>query len=348
MSQKVVAEIINKALADGSFRRRLSSDPNAVLAGYELTQDEVEAIRLSLEAGASAAPASDLDPRISRARLPLDALSHLFAPAGPESTGAMPEPIPHPGEGPHPIGAMPEPIPHPAQGPEGVGSLPVPIPHEAQGPQHVGAMPEPIPHPGEGPHPIGAMPEPIPHPGEGPHPIGAMPEPIPHPAQGPEGVGSLPIPIPHEAHGPGVTGAMPEPIPHPAQGHEEVGSLPGPLPHPAQGAADLPAHAGGSEVASSPVPQPVPHEAQPVGGSVDLPAGQADATPIPRPEAGLHGPGGDGAQVTSSAVPQPVPQPSGSSAVAATDGDAPPGGGESGPTPTPPAEDPFPDEPVQA
>ena len=51
MSQKVVAEIINKALADGGFRRRLSSDPNAVLAGYDLTQDEVEAIRQSLEAG---------------------------------------------------------------------------------------------------------------------------------------------------------------------------------------------------------------------------------------------------------------------------------------------------------
>ena len=428
MSQKVVAEIINKALADGSLRRRLSSDPNAVLAGYDLTQDEVEAIRLSLDAGASAAPASDLDPRISGARLPPDALSHLFAPAGHESTGAIPEPIPHPGEGPHPIGAIPEPIPRPGEGPHPIGNMAEPVANpvyaemkamldqvnqeradhraglhgrhgtEEQGaeaaipgkarevsegregaesqfgaaiiagtgsvvagsalassaaqgpaPEHVAGVhcgvetagiPGAFPHSAVGQNEAGTIAGPILCPGEGSQATSAMPEPIPHPAQGPEGVGSLPIPIPHEAQSPQGVGAMPEPIPHPVHGPDTTGAMPEPIPHVA--------NSGATEVGSSPVPQPLPHEARPAGGAVDSPLGHADAIPIRRPEAGLHGPGGDAGQVASSAVPQPVPQPAETGAVAATDDDAPAGEGDRRPTPPPPAEDPFQDEPVQA
>ncbi len=293
MSQKAVLEIVNKALADRGFRKRLFSDPNAALAGYNLTQAEVESIRQSLEAGKGAGPAGDLDPRISRARLPLDALANLFTSARDGLEGPSPE----------------------ASRPDGdVSSLPIPIPHEAQGPHATGAIPEPIPHPVEGPRATGVIPEPIPHPGDGPHATGAIPEPIPHPVEGPR-----------------ATGVIPEPIPYVA-------------------------HAGAAGVSSSSVPQPVPHEAQTGGAAVDSPAGQADAIPInipyPRPEAGLHGPGGDAGHVASSPVPQPVPEPadSGTSEEGSTQGDAPPGGSEQrGPTGDGASESPWPDdEPVQA
>ena len=86
-----------------------------------------------------------LTPRISRAGLPVAALSQLFTSAAHES------------------GAMPEPIPHTAQGPEDVGGLPIPIPHEARGPHDIGAMPEPIPHTAQGLENVGNLPIPIPH-----------------------------------------------------------------------------------------------------------------------------------------------------------------------------------------
>ena len=76
MSQKAVTRIIGRALAEPKFRRLLETDLNKALAGFDLTQDEVNLIRSSLLAGADPA-ASELESRVSRAGLPLDLLSGL-------------------------------------------------------------------------------------------------------------------------------------------------------------------------------------------------------------------------------------------------------------------------------
>ena len=77
MSQKAVTQIIGRALSDRSFRRLLETSPNTALAGFDLAQDEVNLIRSSLQAGAGPA-ASELESRVSRARLPLDVLSGMM------------------------------------------------------------------------------------------------------------------------------------------------------------------------------------------------------------------------------------------------------------------------------
>jgi len=77
MPQKAVTQIIGRALAEPKFRKLLETDPNKALAGFDLTQDEVNLIRSSLQAGAGPA-ASELESRVSRARLPLDVLSGLM------------------------------------------------------------------------------------------------------------------------------------------------------------------------------------------------------------------------------------------------------------------------------
>jgi hypothetical protein len=74
MSQAAVTKIIGRALAEPKFRRLLETDPNKALAGFDLTQDEVNLIRSSLQAGLGPG-ASELESRVSRARLPLDVLS---------------------------------------------------------------------------------------------------------------------------------------------------------------------------------------------------------------------------------------------------------------------------------
>jgi hypothetical protein len=40
MSDKVVKEIIDKAISDETFRNQLFTDPEAALKGYDLTDDE--------------------------------------------------------------------------------------------------------------------------------------------------------------------------------------------------------------------------------------------------------------------------------------------------------------------
>ena len=211
MSQKAVADIIGRALANVQFRRKLLTDPNSVLAAYELTQAEVEAIRHGLESGVGVGPAGDLDARISRAGLPLAALSRVLTSAA-QDAGAIPEPIPHPAQGPHDTGAIPEPIPHTAHSPKDVGGLPIPIPHEARGPRDTGAIPEPIPHVAQG----GAtavssspVPQPVSHEA---HDIGAIPEPIPHPPREP----AAPVPSLSRSLIPPRELATPAPSPSPS------------------------------------------------------------------------------------------------------------------------------------
>lgn len=189
MSQDVVARIIGKALADAKFRRHLFADPNAALAGYRLTQDEVEAIRRGLEAGEDSGRAAELEPRVSRAQLPLDAISSLLSAAGIGFKAAPDQAASVAGQG----GATEvngSPVPHP-------------VPHEAH---DVGAMPEPIPHPADA-GAVGAMPEPISHPADA-GAVGAMPEPIHHPGGGVLGAGtpsssptSEPVPQPTDSGG---------------------------------------------------------------------------------------------------------------------------------------------------
>ncbi len=45
MSESVVQEIISKAVMDGSFRKKLLSDPKSALAGYELTDADHEMLK---------------------------------------------------------------------------------------------------------------------------------------------------------------------------------------------------------------------------------------------------------------------------------------------------------------
>jgi hypothetical protein len=78
MSQKSVSQIIGRALVERAFRRSLEANPAKALAGYDLTADELSLIRSSLQTGKTSGPAGDLEPRVSRARLPLDALSGLM------------------------------------------------------------------------------------------------------------------------------------------------------------------------------------------------------------------------------------------------------------------------------
>src|SRR5258708_16054213 len=45
MASKNLGAVIQRAISDGAFRRQLQSDPAAALRGFNLTPDEVAAIR---------------------------------------------------------------------------------------------------------------------------------------------------------------------------------------------------------------------------------------------------------------------------------------------------------------
>src|SRR5437762_11793990 len=45
MASKNLGAVIQRAISDGAFRRQLQSDPAAALRGFNLTSDEVAAIR---------------------------------------------------------------------------------------------------------------------------------------------------------------------------------------------------------------------------------------------------------------------------------------------------------------
>src|ERR1700738_5731551 len=45
MASKNLGAVIQRAISDGAFRRQLQSDPAAALRGFNLTPDEVAAVR---------------------------------------------------------------------------------------------------------------------------------------------------------------------------------------------------------------------------------------------------------------------------------------------------------------
>jgi NAD dependent epimerase/dehydratase family enzyme len=53
MSSKQLGTVIQRAISDGAFRRQLQSDPASALRGFDLTSDEVAAIRFLLDTEAT-------------------------------------------------------------------------------------------------------------------------------------------------------------------------------------------------------------------------------------------------------------------------------------------------------
>ena len=66
MSQKDVEQILGKMLLDVEFRKQLTSNPNQVLAGYELTDDEREGFK-NMDLDDFHQTLTSLDERVSKA-----------------------------------------------------------------------------------------------------------------------------------------------------------------------------------------------------------------------------------------------------------------------------------------
>lgn len=66
MSQEAVAEILGRVLRDRGFAARLRSEPDAALAGYELTEAERAAIVEGIREEPGSAPLQDRPRRASR------------------------------------------------------------------------------------------------------------------------------------------------------------------------------------------------------------------------------------------------------------------------------------------
>ena len=45
MSREALAKVVQRAISDAGFRRKLSSDPAGALRGFDLTADEMSAVR---------------------------------------------------------------------------------------------------------------------------------------------------------------------------------------------------------------------------------------------------------------------------------------------------------------
>ncbi len=68
-------DLVNKAIADAGFRRLLSENPAAALAGFELTDEQKSAFMNARGRDLSALLAEmDLDSRVSKTGLPLNPL----------------------------------------------------------------------------------------------------------------------------------------------------------------------------------------------------------------------------------------------------------------------------------
>jgi len=66
MSKETLQTVIGKAVADDQFREALFANPDKALAGYDLTKDEVAALK-SVDAETMESLAGGLDERISKA-----------------------------------------------------------------------------------------------------------------------------------------------------------------------------------------------------------------------------------------------------------------------------------------
>jgi len=71
MSKAGIEAVVNKAMADETFRRKLKENPDAALAGFDLTPEE----RTALKSGDSAKLKQlGVDERISKVLLPMGGL----------------------------------------------------------------------------------------------------------------------------------------------------------------------------------------------------------------------------------------------------------------------------------
>lgn len=66
MSKEAVQAVIGKAVTDSEFREALFANPEEVLEGYDLTEDEIAALK-SIDAETIESFAGALDERISKA-----------------------------------------------------------------------------------------------------------------------------------------------------------------------------------------------------------------------------------------------------------------------------------------
>ncbi len=71
MNRQILSNIIQRALTDKSFRRRLSSGPQAVLADFDLSDGDIQLVQQALAAEPSGPGTMQLEQRISRSRLPM-------------------------------------------------------------------------------------------------------------------------------------------------------------------------------------------------------------------------------------------------------------------------------------
>jgi hypothetical protein len=65
MSREAVQAVIGKAVTESEFRELLFANPDEALEGYELTEEEVAALK-AIDAETMESFAGDLDERISR------------------------------------------------------------------------------------------------------------------------------------------------------------------------------------------------------------------------------------------------------------------------------------------
>jgi len=66
MSKEVVQAVISKAVSDDKFREALFANPDHALQGYDLTEDEIAALK-KIDSETMQALAGNLDERISKA-----------------------------------------------------------------------------------------------------------------------------------------------------------------------------------------------------------------------------------------------------------------------------------------
>ena len=144
MSREAVEAIIGKAVVDSQFRTALFANPDQVLAGYDLTEEEIASLK-AIDFETMESFAGTLDERISKVGFAFS----LFGGAHP-SGGAQPDAA-------HPMGAQPS-AAHP-MGAQPNAAHPMGAQPNAAHP--IGAQPYAA-------HPMGAQPDAA-------HPMGAQP-----------------------------------------------------------------------------------------------------------------------------------------------------------------------------
>jgi len=79
MSREAVEAVIGKAVLDGEFREALFANPEEMLAGYDLNEEEVAALK-SIDSETMETLAGTLDERISKAFIAFESGSDITGP----------------------------------------------------------------------------------------------------------------------------------------------------------------------------------------------------------------------------------------------------------------------------